>query len=295
MKKQSLILFLFCFSFQLIAQDAVIIPFFKSEDSGNKRRVIEDDPCFRSIETMIKEVAFREYDYSFVDYIPLIDKIGRTRLRNITEETDFIKLIHQEAGTQIYVIADIIRWSGRNSRTKKQVHALRINLTAFQGSTARNVAAVNINSGDKYYDDCQKLMQQAYFSKDETGSRKLEVFLSQLVSNPQKTLSINFTVKKGAEATYDTKLSNGKRLKRAITTWIKSNSLEQSARPTSEGSNSIFYREILMPEKGAAYTAYDYKNDLFDFLDTLSFDESEGLELSFLDDISGNTITFTLE
>jgi hypothetical protein len=274
------------------SQTTIIIPFYKQGE--NKVKIIEDDPCYRKVETKIKEAALKEYNLQFIDYLALVRKIGRDQIRNIGSETDLIKKLIQESDPDIYVVADIENYSGRSSSSGKTEYAFRINMTAYQSNTGRTMAATILDSGRRYYEDCQGLIDKAFLNKDETDARKIEIFLQQLTTGVVPSLSIEFILASNSDSKYTAKLSNGKILAMEISQWIKENSANRKADPAGIGSNYISYREILIPKKeNAEYTVQEYGFELLLYLSELSFaDTEENLNFDF--DISGNTITFKL-
>ena len=272
----------------------VIIPFYKQGE--NKTAIIEEDPCYRKVETKIKAMALQEADLQVIDYLALVRKIGKDQMRNMLTETDIIKKLVQEADPDIYIIADIEKYKGRSTSNGKTEYAIRVNLTAHQSNTGRTVAAILLDSGRRYYQDCHSLMEKAFMNKDDTDARKIELFIQQLIINPVSTVSIEFNIAKGSDSKYTSKLSNSQLLVMEIKNWVKKNSANNKSDPQIS-STYISFREILMPQKegaGGAYTPSDYALDFLIHLSSLSYHEtSETLEWEF--DVSGNIITYTLQ
>lgn len=276
------------------AQATIIIPFYKQGE--NKQFIIEEDPCYRKVETKIKEAALKEVDLQLIDYLALVRKIGKDQIRNIGSETDLIKKLVQESDPDIYVVADIEQYSGQPSGSGKTEYAFRINLTAHQSNTGRTVAATILDSGFRYYEDCQSLIEKAFTETDEKNLRKIEVFLQMLTTKVIPTLSIEFIVESGSDSKYTRKISNGKLLTQEIVQWIRENSDNKKA---SAKTNTVYisFREVLMPKRedlNYEYTVSDYALDFYSYLTELSFSGSDkNLEFDF--DVAGNVITFKLK
>jgi hypothetical protein len=274
---------------------AIIIPFYKQGE--NKISIIEEDPCFRKVETKLIEAGLKKFDFQFIDYLALVRKIGRDQLRNLDSESDLIKKLIQESDPDIYVVADIENYSGRSSNSGITEYAYRINMSAYQSNTGRVIAATILDSGRRYYDDCQGLIDKAFQNKDGNDTKKIEIFLQQLTFCKVSSLSIEFILDSNSGFKYTDKLNNGKILAIEINNWIKENSANKKANPDGISSNYISYREILIPKKENSdfeYTVQEYGFDLLLHLNELSFPDKEG-DWDFDFDLSGNTITFKLK
>ncbi len=290
MKKKllTLLAFVLFFSANTFSQTTIVIPFYKQGE--NKVAIIEEDPCYRKVETSIKGLALKEADFQLIDYLAIVRKIGKDRIRPYPPG-DIIKLIVEEADPDIYIVADIENYRGRSSMNGKTEYAIRINLTSHQPNTGRTCAATILDSGRRYYSDCHSLIQKAFLNKDETDARKIEVFLQQLVTcmDKSKSVSIKFFVAESSGSKYTDKLTNGELLVREIINWVKKNSKNHKAK-SSFSPTIIDFREILVPN---GQSTADYALDLYSYLTGLPFGTGENLEFEF--DVSGNTITFTLQ
>jgi len=291
MKQLFFLLFTFSVCSIAQAQKAVVIPFQKKGEVI--RAIIDDDPCYRMIETKIKELALTEGDLQLIDYKALVTKIGKDKLRDIRERGDLIKLLIQESDPDIYIIADVESFKRKHSRTGKMEHSLVLNLTAHQTHTGRTVAAASLDSGWWIPDNCADLMHQIFLSRDENGNRKINTFIEQLLVNPQSTVSIHFSLSKSAEYSYMDKLSNDVRLAREIEGFIKKVSPDKEVRSDGSGSTFIKFNEVLLPTGKEKMNANDLMYNLLDHLEQFTFKEGE--ELKFEVDLVGNTITFTLQ
>ena len=283
----TLLALIFLLNVNAFSQTTIIIPFYKQGE--NKIPIIENDPCYRKVETKIKEEGLKEADFQFIDYFALVEKIGRDKIRDIGTETDIIKLLVQEAAPDIYIKVDIENYT---FTSRKKEYALRINLNAYQSNSARTCAATILDSGRRYYSDCQSLADKAFMNRDETGARKIEVFFQQLVScmDKPKSVSINFNVTADSAAEFKDKLTNGELLVWEILDWVKKNTKNHKAK-SNHSSKIIVIREALLPDNYD--TASDYTRDLYSFLTGLAFsDTGESLQFEF--DVAGNSITFTL-
>ncbi|MEO0585336.1 MAG: hypothetical protein AAF135_24190 [Bacteroidota bacterium] len=86
------------------AQSVIIIPFYKTGE--NKRLIIEDEYCFRVIETRIQQAFLQQGDFELIDYLAAI-----RRIENFTDlirsQKDPITLIIQRTEPDYYIVADI--------------------------------------------------------------------------------------------------------------------------------------------------------------------------------------------
>lgn len=295
MKKILLILIICNCINTLNAQSTMIIPFFKQGES--KQLLIEDDECYKTFETMIKEYFLKEERFQLMDYLTLLRKIKRDGILIPNSSEGAVEKLLQYADPDIYIIADI------SYIDKGKEHAIRINLTAHWTNTAETLAATTLYSGRRYFDDCFLLLSKLRMDRDLADNNKIEVFIQLMKEmipggdgeSAFQPISILFSIDND-EYSYTSKLSNGKLLFQEIQSWIKRNAVDKKA-DADISSNVLRFQKVavkLTSDDDSVYAPSDYGAELLIHLSTLSFKNSdESLEFEF--NVIGNNINYTLQ
>lgn len=293
--KSLTLLFLFSLmSITITAQSVIIIPFYKKGE--NRRNIIEEDPCYRFLETKIKNVFLQKEGYGVIDYLATVKKYELDKLYGKGSQSDLKTALLRAANPDVYIIADIEAGSNGSS------HWMYINLTAHFTSTGRTIGAVTIDSGYRSYSNCQDLIGKGLIETDASGLPVAQVLLQQIKTALEGSvngipMSIQFTVDEGSMYHYMTKLSDDELLVQKIKNFVKEKSMDQKSNANIR-KTIIDFKEVIIPARHPdtkdAYTPSDFALDLYSFLTALSTEEYPDETLGFDMDIAGSTLYFKM-
>lgn len=284
---------LFCISFHVQAAETVmIIPFYK--EGENRRIIIESDPCYRTLETKIKEVFLKTEGYGLIDYLAAVKKAKIDKM--YTESTDLKTLLLQQENPDVYIIADMEKMHHNG------YEGLYINLTAYVTSTSRTIGAVSLDSGFRKYNDCQSLIGKACMETDANGLSKLEVLVQQIkdgIDRSTKGIPIFLQFSLAEECMYDfySEVANDDSvLIEHILKYVEENTVDGLASP-SAGDKMLKFSEVLIPSRladGKPNTAMKFALDFRRYLSKLSPADEPQNKFSFKPDVRRNNVYFTL-
>ncbi|MEN0046330.1 MAG: DUF6175 family protein [Bacteroidota bacterium] len=275
------LLFLAMLSISLIAtaQTAIIIPFYKQGES--RQLIIEEDPCFRYLETKIKK-EFLNNDIELLDYLAAVRKAQSNAIFKSGSQEDRQTILLDQSNPDIYIIADMeLQESGEYSW-------IFINLTAYRTCTSRTVGALTLDSGRCRGYTCQDLIDKSLVGGFEEEN-KIQQFSNQLDSALKDTsigipINIQFSLSEEALYHYMSKTTSGQLLVQEIKNYIKKHSMDGKSQ-ASMSKKMISFPEVLIPALDSTTKAPlspdDFALQFYLFLDELVSADDPNISFDF--------------
>jgi len=276
------------------AQTVMIIPF--SKKGEDKQLIVEDNKnCYRFIETSLKK-KFLEKGLSLIDYRMAIERLDQTVVLAKRSQRDIMSILVQKAKPDIYIISEIERFT-RSENSQKPEHKLVMNLTSHQTNNASTLAAEILDSGWRYYEECNSLTTKIMMCQGTEDEPLINDFASSLLEGRKdRTFTLEFFVADESEYNYFTMLSDGELLLQKIMMWIKTHSSDKA--PNSNVSDKyLIFRSlhIQLDESVGAASPGLIASSLMTYLNGLGVKDTVDEKLSFGVTTPGDNIIFTLQ
>ncbi|MEM9889138.1 MAG: DUF6175 family protein [Bacteroidota bacterium] len=264
------LLFLAMLSISLIAtaQTAIIIPFYKKQGES-RQLIIENDPCFRKLETKIKE-KFLQNDIQLLDYLAAVRKAQSNAAFKSGSQEDRQTILLNQSNPDIYIVADMERQSSGGYSW------IFINLTAYRTSTSRTIGALPLDCGRYRGYTCQDLIDKCLVVGFDQVD-KIQEFVDQFKSALKDVsegipVNIQFSLSEESLYNYMSKTSSGKLLFQEIKNYLKEHTVDGRSQ-SNTSTKMVSFPEILVPALDPAsknpLSPDDFALQFYLFLDEL--------------------------
>lgn len=216
----------------------MVIPFTK--EGEDIRQVIEADVNKRVVLTSIKE-AFDNHGFTTIDFLGKFKAMSTQTAFNQKNQTDLVSDIIANAGSDIYISAEI------DINSTSQGTSVKIIMTAFDSSTGQSLANKMGDSGRFYTNDIAKLADVAIKKNMEAFLINMQDKFNDMVANG-RSIIVNIGINEDSEYLMSSEIgSDGDLLSEVIESWMEENAYKNYYHLQGTTEKSMIFDDVKIP------------------------------------------------